>query len=623
MKSVKILMDEKSDFFNTFDFHKIQRRIVYSKNTIIMKNKSQWVIKPDVPDEIYTDRQYFIERLLKDAHDAIRRRTMSIVLLGQRRMGKTEIFKRVVNRLFFEQDHTDPKAVVPVYFSFPEEKIDRWEFSIRYVENFVRWYAAFRLHDPNLISRNEVSRHELPDFIRANLEVSRAFAGALNILQWFQEKDVTLPEQVALCTPREVSDHDDITIAMFLDEFQNTHLPQYDFRVVGFMQEAVESNTCPHFVTGSAMGILTDILGRGALFGRFMNEPIEALTDYYGEELALRSAKYHGATMALEIAPVVSERCGGNPFYITAVVRQAARQSKVLDSEEILNEMLAVDLSSGFIWGELKDQVMRWINRINEYGITKWILYLAALEEGEWIDLHRIQQQLLEREGKKIALDTIKDILIKLSQGDLLEYSQMGNWFRHIKDPILNEFLKVWGRINVVGENATKVHEDIRQKYRRLRKKFSDHKGYLAEVYMIQILWNSQRQVLPGKYFHQNQDIQVPDRFGYIAHRSSLSMGLGVELDVYAAAGIEGWLAESKWWEGRKVGVKVVERLLEQAAEINQRKDLDILRVWLFAYDGVTAEAEALMRQHQILWSNRSDLDALLTLAKLRNLPKF
>ncbi|MEK8020108.1 MAG: hypothetical protein VSS75_024815 [Candidatus Parabeggiatoa sp.] len=57
-----------------------------------------------------------------------------------------------------------------------------------------------------------------------------------------------------------------------------------------------------------------------------MSQPIEGLTDYYGEELAKRAAQYHGATVATEIAPVVSERCGGNPFYITAVVRQAARQ---------------------------------------------------------------------------------------------------------------------------------------------------------------------------------------------------------------------------------------------------------------------------------------------------------
>jgi len=94
-------------------------------------------------------------------------------------MGKTEIFKRVVNRLFFEQDHQEPKAVVPVYYSFPEEKQVRWEFSSRYVENFVR----FR-------------RHELADYIKANMKVSKPFAGALNFIQWLEEKDVTIPEMM-------------------------------------------------------------------------------------------------------------------------------------------------------------------------------------------------------------------------------------------------------------------------------------------------------------------------------------------------------------------------------------------------------------------------------------------
>jgi hypothetical protein len=52
------------------------------------------------------------------------------------------------------------------------------------------------------------------------------------------------------------------------------------------MQEAVESSTCPHFVTGSAMSILArEILGRGSLFGRFESEPIEPLTGYWGTEL--------------------------------------------------------------------------------------------------------------------------------------------------------------------------------------------------------------------------------------------------------------------------------------------------------------------------------------------------
>ena len=81
-------------------------------------------------------------------------------------------------------------------------------------------------------------------------------------------------------------------------------------------------------------------------------------------------------------------------------VHQAAEQGTQLQDEETINEMLAVDLSSGFIWGELNDQVNRWIERINEYGITKWVLYLSALEEGDRLDLNRIQRELRELNNK-------------------------------------------------------------------------------------------------------------------------------------------------------------------------------------------------------------------------------
>ena len=147
------------------------------------------------------------------------------------------------------------------------------------------------------------------------------------------------------------------------------------------MQEAVESPTCPHFVTGSAMSILAkEILGRGSLFGRFRSRPIESMTEYWGSELALNAARHYKADISETMAPVVAERCGGNPFYITAVIQQSVELNKPLIDETVLNEILAVDLSSGFIWGELSDQVSKWIARINEYNITKWVLYLSAME---------------------------------------------------------------------------------------------------------------------------------------------------------------------------------------------------------------------------------------------------
>ena len=243
-----------------------------------------WVIRPLVPEEVYTDRAEFLDYFYEAALKAATRRTMSTVLLGQRRMGKTEIFKRVVNRLFFDQDPTDPRAVVPVYYAFPDKQLDESRFAKEYLENLLRWYVGFYTSQPELVI-GELESDKLVQFIDKARSLY-PFTRTLDLLLDKYDtvvKGANLPAKVALWAPRRISDIDDSTIVMFLDEFQNTRLPQYDFDVVGWMQEAVESPTCPHFVTGSAMSILgREIIGRGALFGRFRSQLIESLSGYYG-----------------------------------------------------------------------------------------------------------------------------------------------------------------------------------------------------------------------------------------------------------------------------------------------------------------------------------------------------
>jgi hypothetical protein len=590
----------------------------------INQSQRDWAIKTLVSEDVYTDRQEFLDYFYQAALQARTRRTGSTVLLGQRRMGKTEIFKRVVNRLFFEQDYRDPKAVVPVYYSFPDTFKDRWDFAAQYVENVIRWYVAFRLRDCTILSKRKVKLSQLREVIHHRLIMTEGFEGSLEFLDsLINKQDVIIPEQVALYYPREVSDLEDSTIVIFLDEFQNTRLPQYHFDVVGYMQEAAESPTCPHFVTGSAMSILArEILGRGSLFGRFESEPIEPLTGYWGTELTHRVAKYYQTSVTEEIAPIVAERCGGNPFYITAVIKQAAKQSQTISNEDNLNTILAVDLSSGFIWAELNDQVNRWIERINEHSITKWILYLSVLEEDQKLDLERIQHQLKEREGKQVSIETIREVLIRLSRGDLIDYKEFGGWFAKVDDPILLDFLKVWGRVEIEGYENSRVQEELQNQYSRLKRQFSELMGYLAEVYMAQILLNAQRQSLPGRYFHQENDVAVP-RFIYVHLREKLGTGKESEIDVHGGAGLEQWVAESKWYQDRKVDMSLVKKLLDKAKMVKKDRQADVIRTWFFGHNGFTREAEMFMQEQGMFWSTRADLDALLDHVGLRRLPKF
>ncbi len=590
-----------------------------------MNQNGKWAIEPLVPEAIYTDRKEFIDSFYRAGLRAISRRTISTVLLGQRRMGKTEIFKRVVNRLFFEQDHQDPNAAIPVYYQFPEMASGPGNFALEYIENFVRWYAAFRLRDPKILSHPE-NAGELFDSIARRMEVSEYFNHAMNLWRAIDKGGIVLPEKKAIMLPRVVAARDDCTIIMFLDEFQNSRLPHREFEVTGYYQEAVESLTCPHFVTGSAMSILADeMLGKGALYGRFDYERINVFSNYWGAELARRAARLYEVDLPEIMAPVVSERCGGNPFYITAVVRQAEKQGKKIDAEETLNKLLAVDITSGFIWGELSEQVSRWVARVNEHGITKWALHLAALEEGEEIDLERIQRELYRHEQVDVSIQEIKEVLVKLARGDLLEYKSFGDWFSKINDPILNEFLNVWGKIEVEKESRDRIEDKTLRKFGRVQKRFHEYKGYLAEVYMIQTLWNGQGKTLPGRCFHSDVDIVFPDRFTYIDQRRRSGAGQRMEVDIYGAAGSELWMAESKWWSGNKVGRDVVENLLEKAKFVKEREgeDLRTIRLWIFANDGVTTPAKELMRQKGVLWSTRTELNELLDAVNLRKLPEL
>jgi len=584
-------------------------------------------IKTLVPDEIYTDRQEFIDFFYKGAIDAIGRRTMSTVLLGQRRMGKTEIFKRVVNKLFYEQDYKDPKAVIPVYFQFddvkPGHEIDRFDFASFYTENFIRWYAAFKLNDPDFVKKPDNIMH-LIEYIQDKISITKGFSFALSLMKSLCEKTIIFPEGRALKLPRSVSDRDDSTIVMFIDEIQNITLPQYNFNLIGPLQNAVESPTCPHFVTGSAMTILVDILGKGSLYGRFDANSIKPLSDYYGSELVCKSSNFYQAEVPQNMTCVLSDKCGGNPFYINAVIRRSALLNKALINEKAINEVLAIDISSGFIYSELRDQVIKWIDRINEYGITKWVLYLASLEKGKQIDLNRIQKELKEQDNQDVDIATIESVLIKLSRGDLIDYKDFGKWFTKINDPILNEFLKVWGEIEVKYIKRTEVERNTVQKYMKFSKKFSEYKGYLAEVYMIQILWNAQRKTIPGKCFNVQSSITVTDRFFYIRQRNRLSIGKGMEIDIFAAGAEEVWLAESKWQE-TKVGVDVIENMLKQKEIVNEQEGeyLTQIHLWLFACNGVTANAQELINKHNILLSTKQELNNLLEFLNLRKLPDF
>lgn len=74
-----------------------------------------YAIRPLVPEAVYTDRQEFIDYFYNYALEAVPRRAMSTVLLGWRRMGKTEIFKLEKLKDFEGREYFERERPLRVY----------------------------------------------------------------------------------------------------------------------------------------------------------------------------------------------------------------------------------------------------------------------------------------------------------------------------------------------------------------------------------------------------------------------------------------------------------------------------------------------------------------------------
>jgi hypothetical protein len=170
---------------------------------------------------------------------------------------------------------------------------------------------------------------------------------------------------------------------------------------------------------------------------------------------------------------------------------------------------------------------------------------------------------------------------------------------------------------------AGKIKNALRSEYYQFSKRIlNEYKGYLGEIHMSQVLLGAQRMTLSGEFFHYISDIKIPN-FTYVNHRVRLSSGKNMEIDLLGAAGPETWVCQSKWVENKKIGINALKKLNQQAEAVKAEMKVVFLKKWIFAYKGLTAKAKQFACEHEIFWSTRKELDALLDYLNLRPLYSF
>ena len=600
-----------------------------------MKPKRYPPIFQSVPADEFTDREEIIGTLIKRAKNTPRDMTFSTGVIGQRRLGKTAVLEQVYNRLFWEQDE-----VVPIYFNFEAKPTTSTEFAWTYFTNFLKQYVAFRLKDSDL-ARLEDQNVELKSLVA----LAESLSGdpitnyADKMMRLLSSPTVLLHDKLewAIYLPRRVMEYNrgrwkpETPIFVMLDEFQNILLIRYSdgkpARMTGLYQWAVEGRKCPHFVTGSAVRLITqEVLSTGALFGRFRYIEFPPMEDIYGLELVDKLAFKYGLTIPEPVAGYLVNRCGGNPFYIRCVVLQAVEQGREgVENEDAVSNLIAREVTGGQIWQDWSGQLQKYFEQINpstssghrSHYIAKEILFYAA----QFGDQRIVPEEIAARVHR--PREEVLYVLRQLAFAEMIDV-RWGHIFHNLEDPILRDFIGTQYELDVERKPLTQVLENLLREYKKLKGKHADLVGALVKARIEALLNRFDGRTVPGRLFHTEGEVVLP-RFHAVADTKVKPPGeREYQIDLQGRWHTEkldlwAWVVEIKHWK-RRVTADVVERFVEAYTALARETKLDGTVKWLVNKGGFTRGAIEALEQHDIYYSGAAEINELLRMFGIERL---
>jgi hypothetical protein len=575
-----------------------------------------------VPADEFTDRAEIIGRLLWMAERTPRDLTISTSIVGRRRLGKTAVLEQVYNRLFWEQD-----AVVPIYFNFEAKPLTSTEFAEAYFANYLRQYVAFRRKDDVLARDTEIGWRALLPLAR-DLDEPLLLRHVEGMVRLLDDPRFNLHNilQGAIYFPRALMESHRVgafrgeatELAQFimLDEFQEVMKIRYsgdkEADTVGLYQWAVEGRKCPHIVTGSAIRLINqEVLGTGALFGRFRYLEFSPLEDIFALELVDRLAHKYGVQVPEPVAGYLVTRCGGGPFYIQSVLWQAADQHlAAIPDEKAVDELLAHELTHGQIWRDWSGQLQRYFEQLNSHLIAKRVLFHAAQADDAIIEPETIAAEV------KRPVEEVRHVLRQLAFADMIDTSA-GFILRNVKDPLLREFIRVQYQLDVAHQPADQVIQELQVELARWQHKYADAVGALVEARIQALLQRFDGRRVPGRLFHAAGEVELP-RFDSVYDTLVKEAGdRQRQLDLVGSrwhgAQETMWLVEIKHWR-RRVDAGVVREFAAACQAFSRSRKLPTERMvkWLVNAGGFTEGALAAMAEAGVYYSGPAEINELL-----------
>lgn len=402
-----------------------------------------------VSDDLFFDRKDEMQSIVDMLMQAPQFPLQSCAIIGPRRVGTSEIVKRLYKELFLDQEE-----ILPLFYRFERPFRDPVHFVRDYLSQLIRQTIAFGEKDPSLLSPTILS------FPRVEKMVDdRSDGGLHELLEDYREamacSDKTDLISVALNAPERLAGSAKGSACVVLDHF---HLI---FEMAGGVQApllelypgVMESQRVPHLFTGQTPLLQRHFLGMETVAGHIRQIKLEGLGAQDAFECFLGFCSRFNVAVEPEAVQAELARFCGIPYYMLAVVRRARRKGAALTSPEAIRETYFEEVSVGDIGLYFDSLLNRCFGDPFDKRNAIRVLNLSALTAGATLRIEEVAKRLM------VDLDKVQVITEALIGAALLDGDY--GMVCATADPVLADFLRIAQRRWLTRADEATIRKEI------------------------------------------------------------------------------------------------------------------------------------------------------------------
>ena len=532
----------------------------------------------------------------------------SRALLARKKSGKSAFVQRIFNQLWSSNG-----PVIPFYLEILEQRIWYPLFAISYYRAFASQYISFLERDKSLV-RMPLSLDEIREYGQAH--DMRPFVRDVDDLEKYQSNGShDLMWQLAHTAPHRYASFYAKPVLVIIDEFQNLNgfictdqdKTNIDTTMPGSYHEHSESKVAPMLVTGSAVGLLVNVIDEYLQGGRLSKMWFgPCLTEEEGLEAVYRYATAYAEPITNETALLINQLTYSDPFFISCVIRSGCPERDLASRVGVLR---CVDYEVGnrnaelaFVWMVYLRSVTE---RINQHNAKKILLFLTRHHDQTYTPLQLKKELALDLEPAEILerLNVLHraDLILDTPSQTEWQGQRDGTFYLVLQQRFKHEM----ELLNAPKEGLGFRYDSLREKHGSLQGAYNQTTGRLAEYRLAWDMRDRSRFPLSVYFNFPNPTeagkMEVIEVF--MRHHVQDSTGKTWEVDVQVDGADDLTLLVEVKNRVNKVGIGVIDKLKCGAAVFAHHHPERRVVVAVLSLSGFTTEALNCCRDNNIGWA--------------------